>query len=210
MRTKYPLSLRLAIIIGVGLVVVVALMSAIPSNGAQENVLPDVELPWYKSHKDLVETLNKIYTIGGDKTEWMLCEEIEGSVYRMCLKDKFHAGPFAFYFADGKLTGYSGEFNESDLGKLIYSADVNYPKDIEGNSRGHVKTKSREFRVYERDYNKGHLELYMVWDKDTMKVRVQTKYKYTGKKKDNKTMQLEDDTKVFVESDIIANLSRAR
>lgn len=158
------------------------LVYAIPSTGSitKTNILPDAELPWNKSIKDLVETLDKIYkSADGSDMEWALCETDVKGIYQMCLKDSKRPGPFQFNFSRGKLVGYTAEFGEIDYVNLIYSGKLNY----EGKGHGVVRTQSREFRTYEMDINLGHLELYMVWDKDLKKIRVQTKYKFVGQKK---------------------------
>jgi len=154
----------------------------------KENILPDVELPWNQSADKLVDTLNRIYTVAGQKIEWALCEAGNEGVYQMCLLNSDRSGPFKFIFSEGRLTGYVAEFSEAQRDNLVYSASVNY----RGKSNGYVQTHSREFRVYEMEIKHGWLELYMVLDRDLRKVRVQAKYKYHGKK--DKTKTPESDT----------------
>lgn len=206
-KSKYPLSFRIAMIF-VGILFVVGLF-VIPSRSAHENVLPDMELPWNKSEAALIETLNKIYQLKGQPAEWALCEVAESRIYQMCTKDFQQAGPFEFVFSEGRLVGYLAEFSEKDYATLVYSADVNYPKNTKGIGRSFVKTKSREFRVYEKEMKFGHLELYMVWDKDSLRVRLQAKYKHTGRK--DKKSEAEDKTldsgKQFLESDVTGCLA---
>jgi len=205
-ETKYPLSLKVALVL-LGIAFLICLF-VIPSNSSPKNILPDVELPWNKTEGALVETLNKIYQYQGDKTAWALCETKVEGLYHMCLKDSGKIGPFRFIFSEGKLAGYLAEFPEMEYATLVSSAAANYPKGSDGVGGGFVKTQSREFRVYERDMKFGHLELYMVWDKDTLKVRVQAKYKHTGRQKKSEEIKLElDDGKAFMESDVIACLT---
>ena len=182
MRKDKPLSLKVSIIMLVAVIcLTLLLLFAVPSRSTitTTNILPDAELPWNKSVKDVVETLDKIYkSVDGSDIKWALCETDSKGLYQMCLKDSQRPGPFRFSFSRGKLVGYMAEFSESDYVNLIYSGKINY----RGQGHGVVKTQTREFRVYEMDINSGHLELYMVWDKDLKKIRVQTKYKFVGQK----------------------------
>ena len=187
-RSSYPLSLRIVIILAI-IVIVLVVLFVLPSNGTQRPriILPDGQLPWNSDHTKVVEVLNEIYQHDGKKTEWSMCDTGVEGLWQMCLKDKDAAGPFRFNFVDDKLVGYFAEFQLSDYDNLVYSG-----KHIYGASHGVVKSASREFRIYEMGIRRGWLELYMVLDRDTKKIRVQAKYKHIGSK--DKTQTLESDT----------------
>lgn len=212
-RTKYPLSLKVALVLLSAMFVIC--LFVIPSNSSNqevvgsdsgENILPDMELPWNKSAETLVTTLNKIYQYQGALTEWELHESDIENIYYMVIKGSDKIGPFKFVFNEGKLSGYLAEFAVMKYSTLIYSADVNYPKKTEGVGRGFVKTQSREFRTYERDLKFGHVELFMVWDKDSLRVRIQAKYTHTGNPKKKKKSEATegDDGKALIETDVSA------
>ncbi len=209
-RSNYPISLKIALVL-LGVVMVLALISIPKGHSAKDddsilpNVLPDMELPWNKSKDALVETLNKIYQYRGQLTEWELVETHVETIYHMKLKNSDKIGPFSFIFSDERLSGYLAEFPEMQYATLISSANVNYPKDEDGVGHGVVKSTSREFRVYERELKFGHLELFMVWDKDTLRVRLLAKYKHKPKKKKKSEQPVQkEDGKAIVESDMTA------
>ncbi len=158
-------------------------------SSTSRGLLPDVFLPWNSPPNKVVQVLDQIYQYKGQKTKWAMCETDVPGLFQMCLKDKDKAGPFTFIFTENKLTGYIAEFPDSKYDQLVRSGKNMYV------SRGIVKSASREFRVYEMQIMDGYLELFMVYDKDSHKVRLQTKYKYLGKDKtDVEEPVLEDNT----------------
>jgi hypothetical protein len=187
--SKYPLSFKCVLVV-LGIILGMSVFF-IPSNGQtydpNQMAIPDALIPWNDSMENVVTSLDQMYEYAGKPTKWSMCATGTEGLWQMCLRDDNKAAPFTFHFKGDKLSGYTAEFPYSEYGHLIHSAKTIY----KGGARGLVKSKNREFRIYEMPIRNGWLELYMVYDKQAARVRLQAKYIYTGKVEDVKEMDVE-------------------
>jgi len=174
-RNKLPNSLRIAIVILVAAMIVAAVLTQIHAAKDRTDLstlVPDAQLPWNESKEMVEQSLNKIY--GTETTSLTLKEsKLEGVYEVLFIKDGSKVkSSMVFNFVDGKLRSYTRQFKPDILKDILASAKLNY----KGGGDGFVKTSTREIYVYEKVIDKGRIELYMIYDKPSKLIRIQSRF----------------------------------
>lgn len=179
MKSKYPLSLRVAFVSLVS--TLIFLFAAWQINEAKDlnistNLTPDSLLPWNGSVAEVEAALNSIYAETG--VNHVLVKTRIPGVYDLHLEDQPNGKKvitrMRFVFNDGRLFSYGMEFHENRFKEILASAKFHY----KGGSRGAVSTKTREFFIYEKKIpeKNGTIELYGIYDKLYGLIRTQSRF----------------------------------